>query len=253
MKNAIVNINNQAVSIKEYKEQRVVTLKDIDTVHNRPEGTARRNLNENKKHLIEDVDFFFVKPKDVEAYEIRTSEINNSGTYLLTESGYLMLVKSFTDDLAWSVQRQLVNSYFRIQAEKTGQPTAYHMALAESKVKNARSREASMWLKIADRIAVPEYKQICASYASSALAGHEVIPLPTSEQRYLQAREIGKMLGISANMVGRLAKAHGLKTEAYGKWFHDKASHCSKEVDTFRYNDAAIEKFREILDSMGAQ
>lgn len=31
---------------------------------------------------------------------------------LLTESGYLMLVKSFTDDLAWQVQRQLVKFYF---------------------------------------------------------------------------------------------------------------------------------------------
>lgn len=32
---------------------------------------------------------------------------------LITESGYLMLVKSFTDDLAWDVQRQLMKSYFR--------------------------------------------------------------------------------------------------------------------------------------------
>lgn len=27
---------------------------------------------------------------------------------LMTETGYLMLVKSFTDDLAWKVQRELV-------------------------------------------------------------------------------------------------------------------------------------------------
>ena len=31
---------------------------------------------------------------------------------LVTESGYFMLVKSFTDDLAWDVQRQLVKRYF---------------------------------------------------------------------------------------------------------------------------------------------
>ena len=31
----------------------------------------------------------------------------------MTETGYLMIVKSFTDDLAWSVQRQLVNTYFK--------------------------------------------------------------------------------------------------------------------------------------------
>lgn len=35
-----------------------------------------------------------------------------NGLVLLTESGYLMLVKSFTDDLAWDVQRKLVKSYF---------------------------------------------------------------------------------------------------------------------------------------------
>ena len=35
-----------------------------------------------------------------------------NGLTLITESGYLMLVKSFTDDLAWDVQRQLVKRYF---------------------------------------------------------------------------------------------------------------------------------------------
>jgi hypothetical protein len=38
---------------------------------------------------------------------------------LITESGYLMLVKSLQDDLAWKVQRELVNNYFR--TKKVGQ------------------------------------------------------------------------------------------------------------------------------------
>jgi len=109
----IVKINNQNLEVKEFDGQRVVTFKDIDTLHERPQGTAKRNFNENKDKFIGGVDYFFVKPKDVEGYEIRTAEINNFGTYLITESGYLMLVKSFTDDLAWKVQRQLVNTYFR--------------------------------------------------------------------------------------------------------------------------------------------
>ena len=37
---------------------------------------------------------------------------------LITESGYLMLVKSLTDDLAWTVQRELVNNYFRVNQNK---------------------------------------------------------------------------------------------------------------------------------------
>ena len=38
---------------------------------------------------------------------------------LITESGYLMIVKSLKDDLAWAVQRELVNSYFRIREVRT--------------------------------------------------------------------------------------------------------------------------------------
>ncbi|SHK39386.1 ORF6N domain-containing protein [Hathewaya proteolytica DSM 3090] len=118
--NELVSISSKKISIKEFREQRVVTFKDIDMVHERSEGTAKRNFNENKSHFIEGTDYYFVKPKDVEMYEIRTSEINNAGTYLITESGYLMLVKSLTDDLAWKVQRDLVNNYFRVKEVTTG-------------------------------------------------------------------------------------------------------------------------------------
>ena len=85
MNNKIMKINNIDLSVKEFNKLRVVTFKDIDMLHERVEGTAKRNFNENKKHLIENVDYFLVKPADVQKYEIRTSEINNRGTYLITE------------------------------------------------------------------------------------------------------------------------------------------------------------------------
>lgn len=53
-------INNQNVRIKEYEGKRVITFKDIDMVHDRPEGTARRNFNTNKKHFIEGEDFYIL-------------------------------------------------------------------------------------------------------------------------------------------------------------------------------------------------
>lgn len=116
MNNQIVKINNTNLSVKEFNEQRVVTFKDIDMLHERVEGTAGRNFRENKIHFVENEDFFFIKPADVGNNEIRRSEINNKGTYLITESGYLMLVKSLQDDLAWKVQRELVNNYFRVKS-----------------------------------------------------------------------------------------------------------------------------------------
>ena len=108
----LVHIENADISIKEYNGHRVVTFKDVDLVHNRPEGTARKRFNDNKKHFIEGEDFF-VRKTDEAAKDYGIVAPN--GLVLLTEQGYLMLVKSFTDDLAWKVQRQLVNSYFRVR------------------------------------------------------------------------------------------------------------------------------------------
>jgi hypothetical protein len=102
--------HHHTIVVKEFNGQRVVTFKDIDELHKRPEGTARRNFNENKHRLIINEDYFVRN-----SYEAR-EEFNitaPNGLVLITEQGYLMLVKSFTDDLAWVVQRQLVTGYFR--------------------------------------------------------------------------------------------------------------------------------------------
>lgn len=113
--NAIA-IGNTNVAIKEYKGQRVVTFKDIDTVHGRPDGTARRNFNRNKEHFIEGEDFFVRNSYEAKKEYSATAP---NGLILLTESGYLMLAKSFTDKVAWDVQRALVKAYFRVKQEHT--------------------------------------------------------------------------------------------------------------------------------------
>ena len=63
-KQSTVIINNTELLVKDYSDQRVVTLKDIDQVHERPSGTASRNFKANRKHFIEGEDFFKVTPSD---------------------------------------------------------------------------------------------------------------------------------------------------------------------------------------------
>lgn len=116
--NDVMNICGTDVVIKEWHGKRVVTFKDIDMVHQRPEGTARKRFNDNRKHFVSGVDYFKVKCSEVRPFFGQTlpNGFNPNGDVtLITESGYLMLVKSFTDDLAWKVQRELVDSYFRIR------------------------------------------------------------------------------------------------------------------------------------------
>jgi len=111
--NNSVTVADKVLDIVEYQGQRVVTFAMVDEVHGRPEGTARRNFTANKSHLVEGEDFYlidFSKKNEFRTYGI---DIPTRGLTVLTESGYLMLVKSFTDDLAWKVQKQLIKGYFK--------------------------------------------------------------------------------------------------------------------------------------------
>lgn len=112
-----ISINNNSIERKLYNNQPVVTFKDIDLVHERVSGTARRNFYKNQKHFIENEDYYLVTVENAKCTNFVHSNLPPKGQYIFTESGYLMLVKSFTDDLAWEVQRQLVNSYFRLKDE----------------------------------------------------------------------------------------------------------------------------------------
>ncbi len=120
--------------------------------------------------------------------------------------------------------------------------------MAEARLLNAKARVSNQWMKLAQQVLIAEYKQICASYASEVLAGSPVIPLPPAGERHLSAEEVGKLFGISANMVGRIANQNGLKTEKYGKWFHDKSPHSPRQVEVFKYNGSAVNRFRELLN-----
>lgn len=139
----IIEINGNELQVKMWNGQRIVSFKDIDRVHERTEGTAHRNFKENKKHLIENEDYFVLKPADILKDEFRPLGFDNEkpanrGTTYLTESGYLLLVKSFTDDLAWNVQRQLVNSYFKFkELMENLQPTENGLTLSDVKFTEA--------------------------------------------------------------------------------------------------------------------
>jgi hypothetical protein len=95
--------------IIEIEGQRVITLPMIDIEHQRPDGTARRNFNANKDRLLEGKHYFVRNSSEARGMGL----IAPNGAIFLNERGYLLLVKSFTDDLAWEVQERLVEGYFR--------------------------------------------------------------------------------------------------------------------------------------------
>ncbi|MFB8985008.1 hypothetical protein ACFEZV_20260, partial [Clostridioides difficile] len=120
---------------------------------------------------------------------------------------------------------------------------------AQARLKNARAREAKIYLELADKIDIKEYKQIMYSKTTELLSGETLIPLPKMEKKTYSATDIGKMLGISANKVGGLANAYNLKTEEYGIKVWDKAKYSDKQVPNFRYYENVIPVLEKALKS----
>lgn len=118
----------------------------------------------------------------------------------------------------------------------------------EIKEMNAKVRLSNQFLKLSKvETLSAEYKNILAAKAAEVLTGTQLIPLPKSQQKMYSAGEIGQMFGVSANKIGRIANKNNLKTDEYGEYYRSKSEYSTKEVDTFVYNDKAVEKFKMLL------
>ena len=95
----------------------------------------------------------------------------------------------------------------------------------------------------------PVAKETLLITTAETLTGISIGYRPQIEQTTYSAKELGDVLGISANRVGRIANAHGLKTKEYGLYYLNKSQHSDKQVEHFRYFEKAIDKFKSILEN----
>lgn len=239
-----ITIQNVEVPILEVSGNRVVTLAMIDKVHQRPEGTARKRFNDNKERFIEGEDYF-VRNSD-EARRMGITAPN--GLIILSESGYLMLVKSFTDDLAWEVQRKLVNTYFKV--------TNSTSSLASRKTRLINQRAPSILTKskmcfgIAKEMVfmIPGLKpEIAAAHALEQIrlsTGEDVsqlmraLPSANLEQlATLNATEVGKHLDLKARGVNLILNALGMiYRDEQNEWRLTEAGTAFGEMKPFHRN-----------------
>ena len=109
-----ISIQLKQLPALEFNSQRVVTFSMIDTAHQRPKGTAKAAFGRHRSRFVKGRHYF-----ELTEYVLRTqlfAEFFPKHTrkgIVITEMGYLLLVKPFQDDLSWLVQEELVNAYFR--------------------------------------------------------------------------------------------------------------------------------------------
>lgn len=137
--------------------------------------------------------------------------------------------------------RQLESGELLPQKSKSHLPE-YRRARAIKMEVEAMSLALSFMPKLSDVA-----KQTAMARAVNDAAGVELLPLPKVEEHYHSAGEVGEMLGISAQRVGRVANANNLKNEKYGVTVMDKSAYSSKQVEAFRYNKEGIKALRHLI------
>ena len=170
--------------------------------------------------------------------------INESGLYSLILSSKLPNAKKFK---RWVTSEVLpaIRKHGNYTAPK--QESKSKSIDLEIRLNNSKARMASEYRRIAEMTDIKEYKHICQQKAVEVLAGMPLLPMEAVTEKTYSATDIGKMFGVSKNKIGSLANANNLKTAEYGKLFYDKSPHSQKQVETFRYYECAVEKFKELL------
>ena len=246
---------NKSLQVVETNNQRVLTTAQIAEQYETTERRISENFNRNKERYTEGKHYYCLTGDILREFK---NEYANCGFvpgakvnafYLWTEKGALMLAKSLNTDKAWEAYECLVDTYFSVRAQGQLSQRPDRTKALQVKEMNARVRMSNQFLKLAniETTLSKDYKSILIAKAAEVLAGEEILPLPKSEQKMYTATEIGKMLGVSAQKIGRLSSQNGMKTEEYGEFYKDKSPYSCKEVDAFRYNEKAVERFKELL------
>lgn len=232
----IFTYNNAQVRTVEKNGEPWFVLKDVCDILglSSPHKVADR-LDEDERNLIPLVDSLGKKQE--------MTVISESGLYNVILRSDKPEAKPFrkwvTAEVLPTIRK--TGSYNPQKAEKSNKAL-------EIKEMNAKVRLSNQFLKLAKiETLSTECKKILVEKAAEVLAGTELIPQPDFDQKTYSAAEVGRILGVTAQKIGRISNEHNMKVPEYGAWYRSKSEYSDREVDTFRYNDKAIERFRTIL------
>ena len=148
-----------------------------------------------------------------------------------------------------------------IENNEKGRDVRQYFITCEKLAKQASTASLSEQLKVAqigllnrvldefgDKIS-PQARETLLLVGSEKFLGINTGYRPPVAQQTYSASEIGERLGISGNKVGRLTKAHNLKTDEYGIWVLDQSAHSSKQVTNFRYFESVVPVLKALIQT----
>lgn len=265
-------IFEKEIEIKEYNGERVITAYDIAELHERDVKVINQQFNNNRNKFIENEDYFVAKKNLIHGSISLTLEKNLQNLkeiILFTETGYLLLTKTFNDELSWKIQRELVKAYFKLKELKD------RVESGELEIRNTQSKEitdkptelqqynlkrAELMIKAAEMMADSKLKTKILAEASQILTDGRVMLFEDKPAQAdinirkgsLSATQIAEIMTekyglykFSAGSVGSICSTHGLKCEpyAYMHWNNDF------QESGWRYFQEVIMKIWDIITS----
>lgn len=199
-----LEINGVKIERKEYKGEYVLTPWDISKIHKREVREVNQNFKNLRSKMIEDEDYHIVhKAKLSESKFLIQDYIPNNvkEIMLFTESGYLLLTKSFNDDFSWGIQRGLIKNYFNMKKLRN--------AIASGEIEIIRKDPKALKKDLMFDVMEAETKE--ESMAALARFNREYIkPLEINDARYrkfldkngtIRATDIAGLLGTTPAFV----------------------------------------------------
>lgn len=236
------------------KDKKAMLVKDIALIHGRPVKAINQAIERQLNRFKNGIDILDLK---VENFAVTLSDLGfNQGQinaskhiYLLSERGYAKLLKILDDDKAWDIYDELVDNYFNMRvAIKENNPAIVNQERLKIMKDNSATRKANILYKIAMATESNSSKQALLAKAAETITGEMTIPI--MKKKYYSAKEVGDKLGITANMVGRIANKLGLKADQpgqneYGRWTNSKSRYSDKEVPQWLYTEAGYKAIKK--------
>lgn len=188
---------------------------------------------------------------DFEGFDINV-EGNVTKDYKLTASFAKKLAMSCQNERGEQAREYFIKVEEKLKQTISKKATSSNdekakLLRAEAMSLNAKTRAFKTLLQSLDNKKLsPIAVQVFGLKGLEGIFGIDVGNLLPEVEKTYSAKEVGDMLGISANKVGRLANANGLKTPEYGRYVADKSKNSDKEVETFRYNETGVKVLQEL-------
>lgn len=206
------------------------------------------------QHVLEAIDNLTVENPTVKSMFAEGTYTNSRGRkyrqIYMNRDGFTLLAMGFTGDRALQFKLQYIEAFNAMEKTIKEIPTKKldSSAKAEIELTKAKTHQANALYRIAMKTESKSAEQSILAQAVKAITGEMTIPV--QKRKEYSAKQVGNKLGISANMVGRIANRIGLKAEQpgqneYGRWSNSKSRSSDKEVAQWLYTDAGITKIQQ--------